>query len=247
MPNLNRVFPNRTTTEDASSLSPPLLFVPSRSIRSSPRASEKTENKKMSPPPPLFPPRRDGAIRSLPVQWCAFLTTRLVAYLFLFRYASYRTHFYYHFPCSIPVQPFFALVFLSGDFPPCLQRRVILLSSPLLASASSSSSSLPSSLSLSLLSLFFLVLSSRLWDLDLLGHPGGPVHAEAPGAAVALDRGIVPAAVGVEGVDLSKGGDLVAQGRGDCAADGILLKLHVAEGGQDGELGGDCAAQAVVD
>ena len=102
------------------------------------------------------------------------------------------------------------------------------------------------SLSLSL-SLFFLVLSSRLWDLDLLGHPGGPVHAEAPGAAVALDRGIVPAAVGVEGGDPSKGGDLVAQGRGDCAADGILLKLHVAEGGQDGELGGDCAAQAVVD
>ena len=125
-------------------------------------------------------------------------------------------------------------------------------------SAASSSSPLLSShphphrpchlLSLSLsLSLFFLVLSSRLWDLDLLGHPGGPVHAEAPGAAVALDRGIVPAAVGVEGVDLSKGGDLVAQGRGDCAADGILLKLHVAEGGQDGELGGDCAAQAVVD
>ena len=104
----------------------------------------------------------------------------------------------------------------------------------------------PAIFSLSL-SLFFLVLSSRLWDLDLLGHPGGPVHAEAPGAAVALDRGIVPAAVGVEGGDLSKGGDLVAQGRGDCAADGILLKLHVAEGGQDGELGGDGAAQAVVD
>ena len=106
--------------------------------------------------------------------------------------------------------------------------------------------SLSLSLSLSFF-LFFLVVSSRLWDLDLLGHPGGPVYAEAPGAAVALDRGIVPAAVGVEGGDLSKGGDLVAQGRGDCAADGILLKLHVAEGGQDGELGGDGAAQAVVD
>ena len=121
-------------------------------------------------------------------------------------------------------------------------------SSPLLSSPRILILIVPAIFSLSLsLSLFFLVLSSRLWDLDLLGHPGGPVHAEAPGAAVALDRGIVPAAVGVEGVDLSKGGDLVAQGRGDCAADGILLKLHVAEGGQDGELGGDGAAQAVVD
>jgi len=142
IPNLNRVFPNRTTTEDASSLSPPLLFVPSRSIRSSPRESEKKENKKISPPPhPSFHPVEMA--RSVPFRCNGAPSLLLVGYLFLFRYASYRTHFYYHFPCSIPVQPFFPLVFLSGDFPPCLQRRVILL-------ASSSSSSLPSSLSLSL-------------------------------------------------------------------------------------------------
>ena len=133
MPNLNRVFPNRTTTEDASSLSPPLLFVPSRSIRSSPRESEKKENKKIPPPPhPSFHPVEMA--RSVPFRCNGAPSLLLVAYLFLFRYASYRTHFYYHFPCSIPVQPFFALVFLSGDFPPCLQRRVILLSSPLLSS-----------------------------------------------------------------------------------------------------------------